>query len=323
MDAGDREQLTERVEQLEQTVEQQQSTIRKMLPDRRGVIKGLGAAVGGGLLGASATGGASGQSAAGQVGSSSSPVDVEAANVNAGSVSTGSSVTPPQFAESAPLKIGGDQETTAAILLQSYANTGGQDEYKNDIHWVNDDGKDVGISSGDADTPKLSLYTADGAGSVLKRLDIFGGSNDVSMWWSNVSNVEWRSNNDDLVASLKPQGQDNVAQLRFFGDADGNGSIPRFTFQATPGGIGSFKFRNNIDGNDVFLVPEDHSFNFDSSLSAIRHQQTVSRNVVWQNTTTASRPSDPIIGQRVFDTDLGLPIWWDGDNWIDATGSTV
>jgi len=85
MDPGDsepdREQLESRVDQLEQTVS-------KMLPDRRGVLKGLGAAaVGGAAVGAS-SGGASGQSAAGQVGTASEPVDVEAANVAAQSVST-------------------------------------------------------------------------------------------------------------------------------------------------------------------------------------------------------------------------------------------
>jgi len=75
--ADDREQLAERVEQLESTVEQQQSTIRKMLPGRRGVIKGVGAAVGGGLLGASATGGASGQSGpAGRQGTPENPNDM-------------------------------------------------------------------------------------------------------------------------------------------------------------------------------------------------------------------------------------------------------
>jgi len=28
-------------------------------------------------------------------------------------------------------------------------------------------------------------------------------------------------------------------------------------------------------------------------------------------------------GQYYFDTTLGIPIWWDGTNWVDATGTTV
>jgi len=40
--------------------------------------------------------------------------------------------------------------------------------------------------------------------------------------------------------------------------------------------------------------------------------------------TTANRPVDGIrAGDKYFDTDLGIPIWYDGTNWIDATGSTV
>ena len=39
---------------------------------------------------------------------------------------------------------------------------------------------------------------------------------------------------------------------------------------------------------------------------------------------TADRPSTDLqIGQQYFDTTLGIPIWWDGTNWVDATGATV
>jgi len=84
MDPGDadREQLEDRVAELEQTVS-------KMLPDRRGVLKGLGAAAVGGAAVGGATGGASGQSAAGQIGTESEPVDVEGAQGNFDSVNTG------------------------------------------------------------------------------------------------------------------------------------------------------------------------------------------------------------------------------------------
>jgi len=47
------EQLEQTVEQLEQTVESQQQTLRKMLPNRRQALKGLGILGAGGLLGAS------------------------------------------------------------------------------------------------------------------------------------------------------------------------------------------------------------------------------------------------------------------------------
>ena len=40
--------------------------------------------------------------------------------------------------------------------------------------------------------------------------------------------------------------------------------------------------------------------------------------------TTTSRPSTALqVGQFYFDTSLGIPIWWDGTNWVDATGTIV
>jgi hypothetical protein len=39
--------------------------------------------------------------------------------------------------------------------------------------------------------------------------------------------------------------------------------------------------------------------------------------------TTDNRPSTPKKGEHYFDETLGKPIWHDGTNWIDATGTTV
>lgn len=41
---------------------------------------------------------------------------------------------------------------------------------------------------------------------------------------------------------------------------------------------------------------------------------------------TASRPSDPFVGQMYLDTTLvpiGLPIWWNGADWIKYDGTVV
>jgi hypothetical protein len=40
--------------------------------------------------------------------------------------------------------------------------------------------------------------------------------------------------------------------------------------------------------------------------------------------TTANRPAtELLIGQYYFDTTLGIPIWYNGTNWVNATGTTV
>ena len=39
---------------------------------------------------------------------------------------------------------------------------------------------------------------------------------------------------------------------------------------------------------------------------------------------TADRPTGRLqVGQYYFDTTLGIPIWYDGTNWVDATGTVV
>jgi hypothetical protein len=39
--------------------------------------------------------------------------------------------------------------------------------------------------------------------------------------------------------------------------------------------------------------------------------------------TTALRPITPYVYEQYFDTTLGIPIWYDGSNWVDATGTLV
>ena len=44
--------------------------------------------------------------------------------------------------------------------------------------------------------------------------------------------------------------------------------------------------------------------------------------------TTANRPANTTLiklqtGQVYFDTTLGIPIWWNGTNWVNASGTVV
>lgn len=39
---------------------------------------------------------------------------------------------------------------------------------------------------------------------------------------------------------------------------------------------------------------------------------------------TAGRPIENMyVAKPYFDTDLGMPIWFNGTDWVDATGATV
>ncbi len=49
-----------------------------------------------------------------------------------------------------------------------------------------------------------------------------------------------------------------------------------------------------------------------------------SNNMAMANGDTASRPTSLATnGTMYFDTTLGIPIWYDGTNWVDATGTIV
>jgi hypothetical protein len=46
-------------------------------------------------------------------------------------------------------------------------------------------------------------------------------------------------------------------------------------------------------------------------------------NYITPNSTTVGRPVSPVLGQQDFDTTLGIPIWFDGANWVNALGTLV
>jgi len=41
------------------------------------------------------------------------------------------------------------------------------------------------------------------------------------------------------------------------------------------------------------------------------------------NTAVFGRPSNPVIGEMVFDVNLNKPIWYAGNSWVDAYGQLV
>ena len=49
--------------------------------------------------------------------------------------------------------------------------------------------------------------------------------------------------------------------------------------------------------------------------------QVVPRKFVTLNGATTARPTSPVKGQSYFDSTLGYPVWYDGTQWVDATGT--
>ena len=80
----------------------------------------------------------------------------------------------------------------------------------------------------------------------------------------------------------------------------------------------------------VEIVPVDtaavtHQFftAYTAATGAFTAAQPAVADITWAGGVTGSRPASPILYQPYFDTTLAKPIWWDGTNWVDATGAIV
>ena len=51
--------------------------------------------------------------------------------------------------------------------------------------------------------------------------------------------------------------------------------------------------------------------------------QVVPRKYVTLNGNTANRPKASVIGQFYLDTQIGKPVWWIGNRFVDGQGTTV
>ena len=88
---------------------------------------------------------------------------------------------------------------------------------------------------------------------------------------------------------------------------------------------------------NLLIAPTEYSQQYqDMLLNALRLYFNQSDNfsqafLIPDSGTTDQRPVQSVqnplfIGQQFFDTDLGttgLPIWWDGTQWINASGTAV
>jgi len=84
------------------------------------------------------------------------------------------------------------------------------------------------------------------------------------------------------------------------------------------GGVDTIVSDNYIEG-----ASGQELTNKDYTDDAVADKATEQYADVFPPGTTANRPGSPSTGGRYFDTDLGKPIWYDGTDWVDATGTIV
>lgn len=53
------------------------------------------------------------------------------------------------------------------------------------------------------------------------------------------------------------------------------------------------------------------------------HMAVEAARAIGMHGTSAQRPSSPSTGMIYFDETLGKPIWWNGSDWVDATGTVL
>ena len=80
-----------------------------------------------------------------------------------------------------------------------------------------------------------------------------------------------------------------------------------FTLSTTQGS-GSDVY--STDSPQMALVQQFWSAHTSAELAALQPQSGA----------TAGRPSSPLTGQSFFDTSLNIAVWWNGSNWVNASG---
>lgn len=80
---------------------------------------------------------------------------------------------------------------------------------------------------------------------------------------------------------------------------------------------------HGLGPQDVFESQAGAQAKAQAALNAAKEYTDETVAELRQGGTTGSRPGNPAPYTMYFDTDLGMPIWWDGQNWVDAAGTVV
>lgn len=91
-------------------------------------------------------------------------------------------------------------------------------------------------------------------------------------------------------------------------------ALPIYT-SATPGAFTQTKPPGTVEAYELGIVVQAHPTNGSIFVRT--------RKLERQMGTSVARPSNPRGGDFYLDSNLNKPIWWNGSNWIDATGASV
>lgn len=229
------------------------------------------------------------------------------------------------------LSFEGDPETRAFYIDGSY----------NALMWCRYEGATQGTFGPNSDR-NVVFY---GRGFRADLITDQGTRNNMFSTWGSVLGAgtladegAWRfsnrsSDNYPAVSILDPIGQNEVIRLKGNGDVVANGALYADQMKLSGNELLAKNGRAIRWGASSPEGSRDYplgSLEIDGTNGLIYQKTTgAGSNTGWQPLQyvraagTGSRPSNPPVGWCYFDTTLGHPVWWDGSQWVDATGAAV
>lgn len=139
-----------------------------------------------------------------------------------------------------------------------------------------------------------------------------------------VSGIELNSASGDIGINSNDTGVINIGANRFRLFASVGAVAPILEFREIGGAeyIG-LRCPDSVSGSTTFTLPGADGSAGQTLVTDGSGAWSFTNRSIWESGATGSRPGSPVTAQTYFDTTLGIPIWFDGSNWIDATGTTV
>jgi len=230
----------------------------------------------------------------------------------------------PTYRRNAPLSLRGS-DLGAGLVLQNQNDSVSQGEGRANIIWASDAGERIATMTAHPFDNHWSLYVkpdpiGSGDTSPVKAIDIgyneTGSGDNIGYKLSGQGRYDFAGGTyrygigySGGISQQLRAGPASGSTILFY--ADDNAA---YSITADPGPNGIFELYNYGLGAYSLRVNSTNVWDFNGA---------VQRNVRDDSVTTSNRPNSPNIGQRVFDNDLGQPIWYDGSDWVDALGDPV